>query len=128
MKPCTQDPVAWTLYGLVVSNVGKEDDKHLTTYNGEVETVPEFIHDTFRYRHGLWSSCCLLLGVIAAALCGKQQQEPPCAQASVVGLRRAHPVRVCGCVLGRRRPGLQKVRILLDLLWQQFQACSGSVF
>lgn len=44
-----QNPVAWTLYGLVASNVG-EDKGTLTTYTGSVETVPNFVHDTFRYR------------------------------------------------------------------------------
>ena len=48
--PTLQDPVSWTLYSLVVSNIGKEDDSEISLYSGATQSVPAFLKQTFRYR------------------------------------------------------------------------------
>ncbi len=45
------DPVTWSLYGLVVSNIGDEDDNMVQLTAGESMTVPEFLRSRFGYRH-----------------------------------------------------------------------------
>ena len=46
------NPVSWTLFGLVASNVGDLDDAFITL-NGQTEptSVPDFLRDQFGYRH-----------------------------------------------------------------------------
>lgn len=46
------NPVTWTLYGLVASNVG-DLDQHRIVLNGQTESisVPDFLRQTFDYRH-----------------------------------------------------------------------------
>ncbi|KAL0029477.1 hypothetical protein WJX77_010449 [Trebouxia sp. C0004] len=45
------NPVTWSLYGLVVSNIGDEDNNIVHLTNGGTTTVPEFLRDRFGYRH-----------------------------------------------------------------------------
>ncbi len=46
------NPVSWTLYGLVASNVGDLDNAYITL-NGETTaiSVPQFLRQQFDYRH-----------------------------------------------------------------------------
>ena len=46
------NPVSWTLYGLVASNVGDLSDQFITL-NGETTpiSVPQFLRQQFDYRH-----------------------------------------------------------------------------
>ena len=46
------NPVSWTLFGLVASNVGDLDDAFITL-NGQTEptSVPDFLRNQFGYRH-----------------------------------------------------------------------------
>ena len=46
------DPVSWTLYGLVASNVGDLDNRYIVL-NGETTaiSVPQFLRQQFDYRH-----------------------------------------------------------------------------
>ena len=45
------DPVAWSLYGLVVSNLGDEDNSMVAITAGGQLTVPDFLRSRFGYRH-----------------------------------------------------------------------------
>ena len=48
------NPVTWTLYGLVASNVGDLDNAFITLNDGGPSrsvSVPEFLRETFDYRH-----------------------------------------------------------------------------
>lgn len=44
------NPVSWTLYGLVASNVGDLDNASISV-NGVTQTVPQFLLSQFGYRH-----------------------------------------------------------------------------
>ncbi len=46
------NPVSWTLFGLVASNVGDLDDVFITL-SGQTEptSVPDFLRTQFGYRH-----------------------------------------------------------------------------
>jgi len=45
------NPVTWSLYGLVVSNLGDEDNNIVQLTDGGTMTVPEFLRNRFGYRH-----------------------------------------------------------------------------
>jgi len=45
------NPVTWSLYGLVVSNLGDEDNSIVQLTDGGTMTVPEFLRNRFGYRH-----------------------------------------------------------------------------
>ena len=45
------DPVTWSLYGLVVSNIGDADSNLVRLTAGGTLTVPEFLKERFGYRH-----------------------------------------------------------------------------
>ena len=45
------NPVTWSLYGLVVSNLGDEDSNIVQLTDGGTMTVPEFLRNRIGYRH-----------------------------------------------------------------------------
>ena len=49
------NPVSWTLYGLVASNVGDLDNASINLNGGvgpdDIVTVPQFLRQQFDYRH-----------------------------------------------------------------------------
>ena len=45
------NPVTWSLYGLVTSNLGDEDGQMVTLTAGGTQTVPQFLRSRFGYRH-----------------------------------------------------------------------------
>lgn len=64
------NPVSWSLYGLVVSNVGDYDDRLVQLTAGGVQTVPEFLHNRFGYRHEWEGWCVIVLAAFAALFWG----------------------------------------------------------
>ena len=52
--------VSWTLYGLVTSNLGKQEGL-LQLNTGRIITVPEFLYDNFHYRHDMLGYIVLIL-------------------------------------------------------------------
>lgn len=64
------DPVSWSLYGLVVSNVGDYDDRLVQLTKGGTQTVPDFLHSRFGYKHGWEGWCVIVLAAFAALFWG----------------------------------------------------------
>ena len=54
------NPVSWSLYGLVTSNVGDYDNRLVELTAGGTQTVPEFLHNRFGYRHN-WEGWCVIV-------------------------------------------------------------------
>ena len=57
--------VSWTLYGLVTSNLGKQENL-LQLNNGQIVTVPEFLYNQFHYRHDMVGYIVLILAAFVA--------------------------------------------------------------
>jgi len=57
------NPVYWTLYGLIGSQLGDVTNQQLTLSTGGTETVSAFINSYFGYRHDF-------IGAAAGILCG----------------------------------------------------------
>ena len=64
------NPVAWTLYGLVVSNVGDYDQRMVTLTNGNTQNVSEFLETRFGYKHDWVGWCVIVLAAFAAVFWG----------------------------------------------------------
>lgn len=60
------NPVSWTLWGLIASNIGDYDDRIVIMNDGNQMTVPEFIGVNFGYKHDWlgWVVCVLILFTI----------------------------------------------------------------
>ena len=58
--------VSWTLYGLVTSNLGKQDNQ-LQLNNGHNSTVPEFLYNNFHYQHDMIGYIVLILAAFIMA-------------------------------------------------------------
>ncbi|GAB4820274.1 hypothetical protein N2152v2_007320 [Parachlorella kessleri] len=57
------NPVTWTLYGLVDSQLGDVDNEYLTDYAGNSVPISLYVEDTFGYKYSM-------LGVCVAVLAG----------------------------------------------------------
>lgn len=57
------DPVTWSLYGLVTSNIGDYDDRRVQLLDGTIKSVPDFLGSNFGYKHSWlgWVVCVLIL-------------------------------------------------------------------
>ena len=58
--------MTWTLYGLVISNLGKQDNI-LRLDSGQNETVPEYLHDNYGYSSAMLGYIVLILAAFIAA-------------------------------------------------------------
>ena len=58
--------VSWTLYGLVTSNLGKQDNL-LQLNNGQNLTVSEFLYNNFHYQHDMIGYIVLILAAFIMA-------------------------------------------------------------
>ena len=65
LSACLMRAVSWTLYGLVTSNLGKQENL-LQLNNGQIVTVPEFLYDQFHYRHDMVGYIVLILAAFVA--------------------------------------------------------------
>ena len=62
-------PVSWSLYGLIVSQLGDLDDSYILDFSGQVVPVPEFIEDYLGYSYDmLWPCVGILLAFIVVFL------------------------------------------------------------
>ena len=64
------NPATWTLYGLIVSNVGDYDDKMVSLTDGGTQTVPEFLRNRFGYKHEWEGWVVIVLAEFAALFWG----------------------------------------------------------
>jgi hypothetical protein len=55
--------VAWSLYGLIGSQLGDIDNEFILNQNNQRVSVADFIHQYFGYRYSF-------LGVVVAIMCG----------------------------------------------------------
>ncbi|EFN59136.1 hypothetical protein CHLNCDRAFT_137957 [Chlorella variabilis] len=44
------NPVMWSIYGMVVSQLGSFSNETITNLSGVTETIPQFLSDTFQYE------------------------------------------------------------------------------
>ena len=60
------NPVSWTLWGLIASNIGDYDDRIVKMNDGTQMTVPQCIGVNFGYKHDWlgWVVCVLILFTI----------------------------------------------------------------
>lgn len=59
------NPVSWTLYGLIVSQLGDLNDTYIVDFSGQTVTVPQFLDDQFMYKYSmLWPTVGILLAFI----------------------------------------------------------------
>ena len=65
-SPCPFCTVSWTLYGLVTSNLGKQENL-LQLNNGQIVTVPEFLYNNFHYQHDMVGYIVLILAAFVTA-------------------------------------------------------------
>ncbi|GAB4817615.1 hypothetical protein N2152v2_004661 [Parachlorella kessleri] len=56
------NPVMWTLYGMIVSQLGDYTNEYITDLNGNTMTIPDFLVERFFFKHSM-------LGPIVAILC-----------------------------------------------------------
>ncbi|KAK2076469.1 hypothetical protein QBZ16_000994 [Prototheca wickerhamii] len=62
-------PVSWSLYGLIVSQLGDLDDSYIVDFSGQVVPVPDFIEDYLGYSYDmLWPCVGILLAFIVVFL------------------------------------------------------------
>ena len=64
------DPVTWSLYGLVVSNLGDYDDRIVALADGGTLTVPQFLEDRFGYKHAWEGWVVIVLAAFVALFWG----------------------------------------------------------
>ncbi|KAK2076468.1 hypothetical protein QBZ16_000993 [Prototheca wickerhamii] len=56
------NPITWTLYGLIVSQLGDLNSTYVQDFAGQMVTVPQFLYDLFKYKHSmLWPSVAILI-------------------------------------------------------------------
>ncbi|KAK9829075.1 hypothetical protein WJX72_003763 [[Myrmecia] bisecta] len=55
------NPVSWTLYGLIETQLGKMDDRRVELNTGTKPTVPEFLTSNFDYHHDFIGYTILIL-------------------------------------------------------------------
>lgn len=55
------DPFTWSLYSLIVGQLGDMDDKLITNQNGMVVTIPQFLEDYFGYKNSMKGWTILIL-------------------------------------------------------------------
>ena len=58
--------MTWTLYGLVISNLGKQDNI-LRLDGGQTETVPEYLYDNYGYSSAMLGYIVLILATFIVA-------------------------------------------------------------
>ena len=64
------NPVSWSLYGLVVSNIGDYDDRVVELTAGGTQSVPDFLRSRFGYTHAWQGWCVIVLAAFAALFWG----------------------------------------------------------
>lgn len=60
------NPVTWSLYGLIASNLGDYQDRTVQLFDGTTMSVPDFLGSNFGYKHSWlgWVVCVLILFTI----------------------------------------------------------------
>ena len=60
------DPVSWSLYGLISSNIGDYQDRTVHLLDGTTKNVPDFLESNLGYKHSWlgWVVCVLVLFII----------------------------------------------------------------
>ena len=64
------NPVTWSLYGLVTSNIGDYDDRMVSLTDGGTQTVPEFLRSRFGYKHAWEGRVVIVLAAFVALFWG----------------------------------------------------------
>jgi ABC-type multidrug transport system ATPase subunit/ABC-type multidrug transport system permease subunit len=60
------NPVSWSLYSLAISQLGDLNDQYITSFNGQVMSVPAFLAERFNWhRYMMWIIVPILLGFTA---------------------------------------------------------------
>jgi CDR ABC transporter len=65
------NPIAWTLYGIIVTQLGDFNDALITLPNGTQQTVPAYLNDNFGFEYSFrgWVVAILLAFTVGFAGC-----------------------------------------------------------
>ena len=53
-----QDPLTWTIYGMISSQLSDVEDQFIALENGQQVTVSTYIFQTYNYRHKVRALLC----------------------------------------------------------------------